>query len=206
MFRNNLELLNSWKKPRAAIYVRVSTQLQTEKGFGIEGQIDICTKTCEMKNYEIYKIYADKGVSGTTKADKREAFNNLMNDGKEQQFDVIVLYSLDRLGRDIRVILSMIDELRKHNIKIVFCKESIDTTTEQGNFMFNIYASVADHELNTIRRRLYNGYLERKTRDGDIGGKLPYGYCRIDKKISINPDQANVVKKIYNFYHVMDMI
>ena len=201
MFGNNLSLLNSWKKPKVGIYVRVSTQLQADDGYGIDSQINICRKTCEIKNYEIYKIYKDEGVSGTTEAYKRYGFKQLLEDIKLKYFNIIVLYSIDRLGRDIRVVFRMIDELKKYNIKLIFCKESIDTNTEHGNFMFNIYASVADHELNMIRNRLHNGYIERKNRDGEIGGKLPYGYIKIDKKIRVNKDQSTIIHGIFNSYY-----
>ncbi len=198
---SGIDFLNNWKKPKAAIYIRVSTLNQAEKGHGLDAQLSICKKMCEIKNYDITEVYSDEGISGTMKAHDRIAFNKLLNDGKEKKFEILVFYTFDRLARDIRVFLNIVDELNRLGIKIVSCKENIDTTTDTGEFMMNIYASVSHLELKTIKSRLAMGREQKKLESGYIGGRLPYGYSMVDKNIEINSDHAHVVRSIYHGYH-----
>ena len=194
----NLFPINNLK---AAIYVRVSTALQAKHGMGIEGQINVCKRMCKIKNYTVHDVYKDEAISGTTSHNDRKELTRLIEDAAENKFNVVVFYKLDRIGRNIRVILNTIDELIKLNLKIVSCEENIDTTTDEGSFMLHIYASVSDLELRTIKRRLHSGLKEKRKKDGGIGGPLPYGYSRIDKKIAINLHQAEVIKYIYDSYY-----
>ena len=202
---NGLDYLAKWQKQKAAIYVRVSTNLQAEKGYGLEAQITACRKMCEIKNYDIVDIYSDDGVSGTKDALERDAFKKLLTDAENNKFSVLVFYAFDRLARDIRVFINIIDGLKKLNIKIVSCKEQIDTTTDSGEFMMNIYASVNQLELKTIKARLAMGREEKRKESGYVGGYLPYGYSMIDKKIEINPEHANIVRAIFNACHVLKL-
>ncbi len=198
---NGLDFLNNWKKLKAAIYIRVSTLKQVEKGYGLEAQLNMCKKMCDIKNYEIAEKYSDEGISGTVKAHDRPGFNKLLIDAKDKKFEILVFYTFDRLARDIRVFLSIVDELNKLGIKIVSCKENIDTTTDTGEFMMNIYASVSHLELKTIKSRLAMGREQKKIKTGYIGGSLPYGYSKIDGTISSNQHQINIVRSIYKSYH-----
>lgn len=199
MFGSN-NFLSDWKKPKAAIYVRVSTINQAEKGYGLEAQISMCRKMCDIKNYELANIYTDSGISGTVKAHDRKGFNELLSDAQKGDFEILVFYTFDRLARDIRVFLSIVDELKKIGLKIVSCKENIDTTTADGEFMMNIYASVSHLELQTIKGRLAMGREQKKLKDGYVGGSLPYGYSMVDKIIT-----ANDFKKVITINYIYDL-
>ena len=199
---NELSHMNNWKRPKAAVYVRVSTVNQAEKGHGLEAQLSVCKKMCEIKNYDVVHIFSDEGISGTLKPEDRQGFNKLLESGKNKNFEIIVFYAFDRLARDIRVFLNIVDKLREFNIKIVSCKENIDTTTDAGEFMMNIYASVSHLELKTIKSRLAMGREQKKLKSGYIGGSLPYGYSMVDKEIVIDPQKATIVQFIFHSYHV----
>lgn len=188
-------------RSKAAIYTRVSTLNQAEKGYGLDSQLRICNGTCQMKNYEITKVYTDHGISGTTQATNRPGFGELLEDAKKGAFEVLVFFAFDRLARDIRVFLNIVDILRKYGIKIVSCKENIDTTTDSGEFMMNIYASVSHLELKTIKTRLAMGREQKRLESGYIGGSLPYGYSKVDGEIEANDFHSQVVNYIYNVYH-----
>jgi DNA invertase Pin-like site-specific DNA recombinase len=190
----------NWKKKKAAIYTRVSTMNQVEKGTSLETQLDICRKTCEMKNYEIVGEFSDGGVSGTVPAKKRKKFGEFLEQADKGKFDVLVFYCFDRLAREIRVFLSIIDELRKNGIKIVSCKENVDTTTDSGDFMMNIYAAVSNLELRTIRTRLLVGKMQKIMATGYAGGRIPYGYKVINKTVMIDKEKGKIVKKIHEFH------
>lgn len=201
MFSSN-NFLHDWKKPKASIYVRVSTVSQAEKGYGLDAQISMCRKMCDIKNYEVVNIYTDSGISGTTKAQDRKGFTNLLNDAKKGNFEILVFYTFDRLARDIRVFLSIVDELKQIGLKIVSCKENIDTTSADGEFMMNIYASVSHLELQTIKGRLAMGREQKKLKDGYVGGSLPFGYSMINGSILLNDNQKIIINLIYNLYYV----
>ena len=184
-------------KKKAAIYVRVSSLKQKEEGQGIHVQTDMCKEYCEFKDYEIYKIYTDPGVSGIIEPSKRPAMGELIEDAKNKSFDIIVCYALDRLSRDTYNTLGFIKEMKECGIEIASCKESIDTNTYQGKFKIGLLAIIAELEINMIKNRLHMGRVIKKNIDGDIGGSLPYGYSRSKNGIIINPIQATIVKYIF---------
>lgn len=195
---NKYELFLLSKK-RAATYTRVSTLDQKEKGTSLETQKEICRNTCNLKNYDIIAEYTD-AISGTVPAPKRKGFAEFLNEARKGKFDVLVFYCFDRLARELRVFLGIIDELRSLGIKIVSCKEQIDTNTDQGDFMMNIYASVSNLELRTIRTRLMNGKLHKLNLTGYAGGRIPYGYKVINKTVVVDREKAKIVKFIFNMH------
>ncbi len=191
-------------KIRAVIYTRVSTQGQAEKGKGLEGQLERCRKMCEEKEYIIVKEYSDS-ISGTVKSEDRKSFSQLLRDGKDGLFDTLVVYSFDRLAREIRIFLDIKDKLDDIGIKIVSTKESIDTNSDNGDFMMNIYASIANLELRTIRSRLMLGKEQKRLEKGYVGGKLPFGYKVINKEVHLDETKIDVIKQIFCFKDKLEM-
>lgn len=186
---------------KAAIYTRVSTNSQAEKGYGLDAQLSKCQRTCELKDFEVTKIYTDEGVSGTIEPCKRKGFNEALEDAKAGKFKVLVFYAFDRLGRNINVFLDIVKKLKELKITILSCNENIDTNTDDGEFMLHIYASVAHHELKTIRSRLMNGREQKRLQSGYIGGKLPYGYHFNGGFLEVNPKQALIVNYIFTCHY-----
>ena len=189
--------LLDFKQKKAAIYTRVSTSDQAEKGTSLESQLEICRAMCKMKNYEIIGEFSDAGVSGTVPAIKRKQFSEFLIQTGKNKIDVLVFYCFDRLAREIRVFLNIVDELRKYGIKILSCKENVDTTTDSGDFMMNIYASVSNLELRTIRTRLMSGKMQKMQITGYVGGRIPYGYTAVNKVVVPDKEKSKVVKQIF---------
>lgn len=192
------------KPIRAVIYTRVSTQGQADKDNGLEGQLKRCRKMCQEKSYLIVNEYSDS-VSGTVQPQNRKSFSELLNDGKNGLFDTLVVYSFDRLAREIRIFLDIKDQLDSIGIKIVSTKENIDTNSDSGDFMMNIYASIANLELRTIRSRLMLGKDQKRKERGYVGGKLPFGYKVINKEVHLDVDKIDVIKQIFCFRDKLDM-
>ena len=190
---------------RAAIYTRVSTSNQAEKGYGLDVQLAKCKNMCEQKGYNIVKTYSDGGVSGTVAPTQRKEFSKLLEDAKESKFDILVFYCFDRLARELRIFLEIVDELRKLEIKIVSCKEDIDTSTDTGDFMLNIYGSIANLELRTIKTRLTSGKNQKRLINGYVGGKLPFGYKAVNKEVIIDDSKIDLIKEIFTCYDKLDM-
>lgn len=116
---------------KVAIYSRVSTINQAEEGYSIQGQIEALTKYCEAMEWKIYKNYSDAGFSGGKL--ERPAITELIEDGKNNKFDTILVYKLDRLSRNVKDTLYLVkDVFTANNIHFVSLKENIDTSSAMG--------------------------------------------------------------------------
>lgn len=93
---------------KVAIYSRVSTINQAEEGYSIQGQIEALTKYCEAMEWKIYKNYSDAGFSGGKL--ERPAITELIEDGKNNKFDTILVYKLDRLSRNVKDTLYLVKD------------------------------------------------------------------------------------------------
>jgi len=182
---------------RACIYTRVSTIGQVDR-FGLKVQEEKCKQMIDFKDWSLTKVYTDAGISGTLNRTKRPGLNQLIEDGKAKIFDCVVIYSLDRLGRRTILVLNLIDQFKEMGIKLVSCKENLDTTTPMGAFFVTMTSAIVQLERDNIVTRTKEGSLQRKKLDGDIGGALPYGYIRNKNNITIKPDEAEIIKLIYN--------
>jgi site-specific DNA recombinase len=178
---------------RIAAYVRVSTEDQANSGLGIEAQKSRCTAMATVKGWPAPVFYADEGVSGT-KA-KRPQLDRLLADVEAGNLDAVIILSLDRLGRETRLILDLVAQLTERAI-LVSCKESFDTTTPQGQFVLTIFAAFSQLERDLISQRTAAALHERSKRDGNIG-RLPYGSVRTPDGVAVDPVAAAVVQHIF---------
>lgn len=187
---------------KAAIYVRVSTTKQVNEGFGLDSQKHRCSMMAQMKGWTIIKTYEDAGISGTLDSEQRDGLRTMLEDAKNKVFDVLIFYSLDRLGRTTSIVLKTIEELTNMEIKIVSCKESIDTSSPTGVFVLTIFAALAQLERDTIVSRMVEGKKERIKLDGECGGGLPYGYLRVDGKVGVDPYKSQIVNSVFDAYFI----
>jgi len=162
--------------PRSfAIYCRVSTEEQREKQ-SIATQKELCEKYCELEGVQIAGIYLDDGVSGTLSLDDRPEGNRLLQDAKNHGFSAVLVYRLDRLGRDPRLTLNAVDELGSMGVSVKSATEPFDTATPTGRFLLTMLSGVAGLERDIIVERSMLG-TQRLARQGVwLGGIVPYGY------------------------------
>jgi len=126
-----------------------------------------------------------------------------LKDAQNKAFEALIFYSLDRLGRTTRIVLKIIDQLSKNDIKIVSCRENIDTSSPTGKFVLTIFAALTQLERDTIVERMQQGRKYRiKNVDGECGGDVPFGFKREYKKVVINHEQAETIRYIYKLYFV----
>jgi len=189
-------LLQIHNRKKAAIYLRISTKKQKE-GLGLKEQEEICRGYCELKNLEIFETYSDQ-ISGTTEWYKRKNMKKMMEDIQNNKFQCLIVYSFDRISREMFVTLEIIKIIQSHSIDVIVCKQEIDTSTDVGKIKMAFYTAIAQADLKTIKDRLKMGRDVKAASHGDIGGKLPYGYVRKEKDIEIDPDKANIVKFIFD--------
>ena len=180
---------------RAAVYTRVSTKRQVEK-FGLAYQERDAKALISSNGWHFTKVYEDQGISGLLGPDKRQGLQYLLEDGTDNMFDKVVIFSVDRLGRSPDVVNGVYNELIKRNIGIVSCTEDLSNRNNVTQL-----ALQANRELEIIRRRMISGKQERIKLDGECGGGLPYGYSRVDGKVTINKDNSNVVISIFEAYY-----
>jgi len=142
------------KQKKCAIYARVSTEEQNP-----QIQIDELKTISFQQNYMVFDVYVDK-ASGTK--DSRPELNRMMFDMRNGLFDTIVIYKLDRLGRSLKHLITICEELHKKNITLVVTSQGIDTSTATGKLLFNILGSVAEFERELISERTKLGQKNAK--------------------------------------------
>ena len=181
---------------RAAVYIRVSTKKQAEK-FGLIYQENEAKSLIENNKWSFTKVYEDRGISGLSGPDKRLGLQYLLEDAQENVFDKVVIFSVDRLGRSQDVVNQIYEELNDNNIGIVSCTENLNTKEE-----ITFLVERAHIELKIITNRQMLGKKERIKLDGECGGNLPYGYIRIDGKVSTDPYNSQIVNNIFDAYFI----
>lgn len=113
--------LQSMEAKKVAIYARVSTTEQAEEGYSIDEQLRLLHEWCERQGYVVYKEYADRGISGKN-INGRPALKQLINDAKQKEFDIVLVWKMNRLARDILDLLNVVKifEAKRYCIPILF--------------------------------------------------------------------------------------
>jgi len=140
---------------RAACYVRVSTEDQN-----CGNQLPDLQRYVEFKGWTVAQVYQDSGVSGRKAS--RPALNRMMADAREKQFDVVVVWKIDRLGRSVKHLHSVLEELRELNIEFASVTQSIDTGTSAGRLLFSVLSAVAEFESSLIGERTAASHSRRR--------------------------------------------
>src|SRR5579859_1430465 len=110
------------------IYLRVSSEEQRERQ-SIETQRDFAMKYCDLHQLQIHETYADDGVSGTVPIARRAGASRLLADARKGKFDQVLVFKLDRIGRDTSLILDVVNELRRRGIRVRSMTEEFDSGT-----------------------------------------------------------------------------
>ena len=148
---------------RAALYARVSTADQEP-----ENQLAELRRYIAARSWPPAVEYVDKGVSGST--DRRPALDRLVRDAQRRGFDVLVVWRLDRLGRNLRHLVTLLDELHAIGVSFVSLGEGIDCTTPAGRLQLHVLAALAEFEKARIAERVAAG-LARARRNGTRLGR-----------------------------------
>jgi len=185
---------------RVAIYTRVSSQEQVDNGTSLESQAEQLEAFCKSQKWEIFNQYTDPGFSG--KDDKRPGLESLRRDAKAGYFEKVIVWRLDRLARNLRLILGIEAELRELNVAVFSMREMVDTSTSIGRTVFQVLGLTAEWERDSIAERTKTGRLQREKEGHWAGGTPPFGfdYDRETKNLVINEEEKEVVKMIYDLY------
>lgn len=150
---------------RAAIYARVSTDDQTT-----ENQLRELRQVAERSGWEVIAEFVDEGISGAKGRDKRPAFDSLLRATTRREVDVVMAWSVDRLGRSLQHLVSFLDELHAKGVDLYLHQQGIDTTTPAGKAMFGMCGVFAEFERAMIQDRVKAG-LERARANGKTLGR-----------------------------------
>jgi len=134
---------------KVAVYCRVSTQDQDSSK-----QEKICRSYCESRDWEIYKVYKDT-ISGA--AESRPMFNELLKDMRHYKFHIVMVTKLDRMGRSLKHLISLLDEFKTKKVEFAAVTQSIDTSSSIGRLQWQILGAFAEYERSIISERTKEG-------------------------------------------------
>ena len=188
-------------KLRVAAYCRVSTD-SDEQATSYDAQVEHYTELIQKNpEWEFAGIYADDGISGTN-AKKREDFNRMIDDCEAGNIDMIITKSISRFARNTLDCLKYIRKLKEKNIPIFFEKESINIMDAKGEVLITIMDSLAQQESQSLSQNVKLG-LQLRYQSGQVQVNHNHflGYTKdADGNLIIDPEQAEVVKRIYREY------
>lgn len=187
------------EKLKVVAYARVSTEMQ-EKKESLETQILGIERFCNEKNYEVMKIHSDVMSGGSR---KRKGFNEAMKDIEKGEFDVFLAYDISRIARDVFAFLKLFNRLREKNIKLVLINnQSLNTDSAMERMILTILAAIFEFFRFDNAEKVRYSMAEKVKNTGDrMAGMSPYGYQMIDKKLVIKEDEAEEIKKMFEFYN-----
>lgn len=157
------------KSKPAAFYARVSTLLNQDP----LNQIIPIKQFANLRNLEIVHEYIDQGISGSK--ERRPGLDQLVKDARSGKFKVLIIYSIDRLARDTRHLLNLINELSHYGVNLISLREHIDLTTAIGQATLTILGAVAQLERELIRERIRNALAAKKLAAAQTGSKWKCG-------------------------------
>lgn len=178
---------------RAAIYARYSSAGQRDQS--IADQIKACEEYAERNDYEIVAIYADHAVSGRT--DKRADFQRMLADSDSKAFEAVLVWQLDRFGRNREEMAINRRRLRQNGVKIVSAIENIPEGPD-GILIESIKEGLAEYYSKNLSINVKRGMRSNAEKAEYNGGAIPLGYDIVDRHYSINETEAEVVRKIFS--------
>lgn len=181
----------------AGLYPRVSTDDQVREGFSLDEQEKETKKLCMHKNYQIYKVYREEGVSA--KNMNRPKFQEMIQDLKDGKINRIIVYKLDRLTRSIQDLEVICKLIEKYHCSLDSVSEEINTDTATGVFFIRMTTILAQLEIERTSERTKFG-LKGAAKNGHFCGKAPIGYRKINKELVIDDLESEVVKEIFDDY------
>jgi DNA invertase Pin-like site-specific DNA recombinase len=137
---------------RAAIYTRVSTKDQTT-----DNQLQALHSWGARAGYTVVKVYEDHGISGAKGRDKRPAFDALLKDAVRREFDLIAVWSSDRLGRSLSHLVEVLQTIGNTGVGLYIHTQALDTTTPSGRALFQMLGVFAEFERELITERVRAG-------------------------------------------------
>lgn len=172
-------------------YCRVSDIKQKDEGHSLDAQKDIITKYCDKKGFKLTKFYCEQ-VSGSIKCLERPEFKKIITDLTSKKAQGIVVTKFDRLSRNLRDMVSIIEDYFQNKYVIHFTDfDYIDLNTPNGMLQLNMFSTFAQFERSMISKRTKDVLQYKKSKSEKTGGFIPYG-----KKVIMEDNNGKQVKKL----------
>ena len=149
---------------KVCLYCRVSTTHQTS-----ENQLRELRAVAERMGYEIVSEFIDNGISGAKSRKDRPALDEMMKLATQRKFEVVMCWSIDRLGRSLQHLVEILNELQSMRIDLFFMQQGMDTTTPSGRMIFSVFGAIGEFERNLIRERVIAGQQRARASGVHIG-------------------------------------
>ena len=186
----------------AIIYARYSSERQTEQS--IEGQLRICNEYAERNGLRIVETYIDRATTGTN--DNRPAFQKMLKDSDgNASWEIVLVYAIDRFGRNAIEVAVNKQRLKKNHKTLISAtqrtSDNIDGSRNlDGILLENVYIGLAEYYSAELSQKASRSLQENRNKGLFTGGRIPYGYNIVDKKVIVNDEQASVVLEMFNMY------
>ncbi len=187
-------------KVRCAIYSRKSSEEGLEQSFNsLDAQREACAAYIDSQRHEGWLAlddrYDDGGYSGGTL--ERPALQRLIRDIEAGRVDTVVCYKIDRLSRSLTDFAKLVDVFERNRVTFVSVTQSFCTTTSMGRLTLNILLSFAQFERELPGERIRDKFAASRARGMWMGGSPPLGYDVRDRKLVVNPAEAELVRLIF---------
>jgi len=188
---------------RCAVYTRKSSEEGLEQDFNsLQAQREACEAFIRSQAGEGWRLskthYDDGGLSGGTM--ERPALQQLLEDIRNGQVDVVVVYKVDRLTRSLADFAKMVELFDANGVSFVAVTQQFNTTTSMGRLTLNVLLSFAQFEREVTGERIRDKIAASKRKGIWMGGTVPLGYDVDDRRLVITQAEAEVVRQIYQRY------
>ena len=181
----------------AVIYARYSSDSQTEQS--IEGQLRVCEEYAQKNNILILNTYIDRAMTGTN--DNRPDFQRMIKDSSRKEWNYVICYKFDRFSRNKYETAIHKKALKDNGVKVISATEFVPDTPE-GIIFESMLEGYAEYYSAELSQKIRRGNNESRRKGNLTGGKIPYGYKNVNKKAVIVPEEADIVRYIFERYSI----
>lgn len=176
-------------KKQVALYARVSTDGQTT-----ENQLQELRKVAKRNGWHIAQEFVDHGISGAKGRDQRPSFDEMLKAVTRKEVEVVMSWSVDRLGRSLQHLIGFLDELHSKKVDLYLHQQGIDTGTPAGKMLFQLLGVFAEFERSMIRERINAGLARAKAQGKKLG--RPRVSLTVENKIKKLRSTGKGIRKI----------
>lgn len=187
------------RKLRVAAYARVSSNSEDQKHSFAAQNAYFSKLITDNPDWELADIYADQGITGTS-IDKRDDFLRMMGDCRKGRIDRILVKSSSRFARNTKESLEAVRELAALGVSVYFEEQNIDTAQVSGEVLIAMFAALAQRESEAISNRRRWSYQLQMSKGRFNTYQAPLGFTRIDDELKIVPEEAAVIRRIFEEY------
>src|SRR6266436_2428767 len=188
---------------RCAIYTRKSSEHNLDLAFSsLDAQREACEAYIKSQAHEGWRLIPDRYDDGAFSGASldRPALQVLLADVRAGKINTILVYKVDRLTRSLADFAKLVELFDQYGVSFVSITQSFNTTSSMGRLTLNVLLSFAQFEREVIGERVRDKIAASKRKGIWVGGPVPLGYRSVDKKLEIVPEEADLVRKIFDDY------